>query len=146
MRIIRKPAKKSFSNVRKPVIRKKFSKKNFGRDTVEIDKDLFIDMLWERINSSEFGEYYPETFWQEVIDYLSDIGFLSPEQNHPSYIIDNIAVNGEIFDISEESLKEHLNNKELKEFKEDYNGDVQKWANDQGYLFFDEYIVINLGL
>ena len=32
------------------------------------------------------------------------------------------------------------------EINEDYEGDVDEWIDDNGYLVFDDYVVINLGL
>ena len=34
----------------------------------------------------------------------------------------------------------------LDEINKDYNGDVDEWAQDNGYSIFGGYVVINLGL
>lgn len=111
-----------------------------ARNTVEIDEDIFIDMLWERINDTRWGSKYSEEFWTEVIEYLSDIGWMGDSQyNSPSYIIDNIGVNGEICEIDECADN-------YDEVDDEYDGNVEAWAEDKGYLIFDDYVVINLGL
>lgn len=111
-----------------------------ARNTVEIDEDVFIDMIWERINDTKWGRKYSEEFWTEVIDYLSEIGWMNdPFDNSPSFIVDNIGVNGEIWE-KDECIKNY------DEINDDYDGDVDEWIEDKGYLVFDDYVVINLGL
>ena len=53
-----------------------------ARNTVEIDEDVFIDMLWERVNETRWGSKYSEDFWTEVFYYLSE--------NSNTIIIDKI--------------------------------------------------------
>ena len=111
-----------------------------ARNTVEIDEDVFIDMIWERINDTNWGRKYPEEFWTEVIDYLSETGWMGdPYDNSPSFIVDNIGVNGDIC-----AYDECLDNYD--EITKKYDGDVDEWIEDKGYLVFDDYVVINLGL
>lgn len=107
--------------------------------TVKVDEDVFIDMIWDRINNTKWGDTYSEEFWTEVIDYLSDGDWFGDSQyNNPSYIVDNIAINGEICEIDEcADNYDAINDK--------YDGDVEAWAEDKGYLIFDDYVVINLG-
>ena len=33
--------------------------------TVEIDSDIFIDMLWDRVNEMDSYDSYSEKFWKE---------------------------------------------------------------------------------
>lgn len=111
-----------------------------ARNTVEIDEDVFIDMLWERVNETRWGSNYSEDFWTECFDYLSEIGWMGdPYENNPSFIVDNIAVNGEIY-----KKDECADNYDT--INDDYEGDVDEWIDDNGYLVFDDYVVINLGL
>ena len=42
--------------------------------TVEVDEDVFIDLIWNRIDNTKWGDNYSEDFWTEVIEYLSEIG------------------------------------------------------------------------
>lgn len=107
--------------------------------TVEVDEDVFIDLIWNRIDNTKWGDNYSEDFWTEVIEYLSEIGWMDSRYNNPSYIVDNIAINGEICKIDECADNYDAINDE-------YNGDVEAWAEDKGYLIFDDYVVINLGL
>jgi len=110
-----------------------------ARHTVEIDEDVFIDLLWERVNETRWGSNYSEDFWTECFNYLSEIGWLDSDYNNPSYIVDNIGVNGDIC-----AVEDCADNYD--EINEDYDGDVDAWADDNGYLVFGGYVVINLGL
>lgn len=68
---------------------------------VTIDDDAFIDMLWDRVDEFCPGSY-SEEFWDAVFDYLKDTGWLqNPAHNLPSYIVDNIYVNGEVKTLEE---------------------------------------------
>lgn len=120
---------------RKPIKSSRLIKSN-----VEIDDDAFIEMLWDRVNIFTPAKGYDEEFWTECFDYLSDIGWMGdPWKNNPKYIVDNIAVNGEIF-----ALEDCVDNYD--EINDDYEGDVDAWIEDKGYLVFGDYVVINLGL
>lgn len=111
-----------------------------ARNTVEIDEDIFIDLIYDRIDEVKhsWGDY-GEEFWTDCIDYLSEIGWLKSDYNNPKYIVDNILVNGDIC-----AVDECADNYD--EINEDYNGDVDEWIEDNGYLVFGGYVVINLGL
>ena len=106
---------------------------------VPIDEDAFIDMCWLRVDEFRPANSYDEDFWTEVFDYLSDIGWLHPWENTPSYIVDNIAVNGDIC-LKKDCIKNY------DEITKKYDGDVDTWIEDNGYLEFGDYVVINLGL
>lgn len=111
-----------------------------AKNTVEIDEDVFIELLWERVNETKWGSKYSEDFWTECFDYLSEIGWMKdPRNNNPSFIVDNIGVNGEICK-KDECADNYY------EINEDYEGDVDEWIDDNSYLVFDDYVVINLGL
>lgn len=101
---------------------------------VLIDNEIFKGLLFDRANSFEPAKNYPEEFWEEIIQYLEDVGFLTPRYNDPKYIIDNIAINGEI--------------KTLEELLEDYKTEekVEKVSEKEGWLKVGEYYVLNLGL
>lgn len=111
-------------------------------DTVVVDKDNFIDWCWDRVNE-RYSDYFSDEFWEECFDYLAEDGFLSkPQYNDPAYIVDNIAINGEIVakeDCSSDDYFPEINNAI-------YKGDVDKWIDNNGYLVFGDYVVINLGL
>lgn len=110
-----------------------------ARNTVEIDEDVFIELLWERVNDFRPAQAYDDDFWTEVFDYLSETGWLDSDYNNPSYIVDNIAVNGDICE-KDECIKNY------DAINDDYEGDVDAWIDDNGYLVFGDYVVINLGL
>jgi len=108
-------------------------------ETVEISEDIFIDMLWERINEFQPAKAYDKNFWADCIDYLSEIGWMGePRYNNPMYIVDNVAV-GDIC-----AIEDCANNYDAIDNK--YDGDVTAWIEDNGYLVFGDYVVINLGL
>ena len=111
-----------------------------ARNVVEIDEDLFIDLIYERIDEVKhnWGDYGRE-FWADCVNYLSEIGWLKPNYNDPKYIVDNILINGEI--CHTDDCADNYD-----EIDEDYDGDVIAWAEDKGYLLFGDYAVINLGL
>lgn len=120
--------------------RKPIKSSNLIKSNVEIDDDIFIELLWDRVNSFTPAKGYDEEFWTECFDYLSEIGWMGdPWKNDPKYIVDNIAVNGEIF-----ALEDCADNYD--EINDDYKGDVNAWIEDNGYLVFGDYVVINLGL
>ena len=107
--------------------------------TMKVDDDTFKDMLWERAQQWGYDEYYPESVWWGIFDYLEEVGWLKPEYNTPSYIVDNIAINGEI--------------KPYNEIESDYNLDgmsVDEWIEDNGYYVVgdpdEQYVIINFGL
>jgi hypothetical protein len=90
---------------------------------VMIDDDLFIDMCMTRVDDFPPAEAYPESFWKAALERLRETGWLDENKNTPSYIVDNIAVNGEIKTLeeirdnytilgmdqmSDEELEEHL--------------------------------------
>lgn len=68
---------------------------------VMIDDDVFIDMLWNRVD--EFcPNSYSEEFWDAAFDYFKEVGWMrDTTQNMPSIIVDNIYVNGEIKTLEE---------------------------------------------
>ena len=97
---------------------------------------MCMDRVDELGKVAEFGD----KFWEECFDYLAEIGFMrDPKCNKPSYIVDNIVYNGEI--CHEDDCADNYD-----EINDDYDGDVNAWAEDNGYVFFGPYVVINLGL
>ena len=106
---------------------------------VKIDEDVFIDLLWQRVN--EFcPDAYSEDFWRNVFDFLKDNDWLSPEFNSPQYIVDNICVNGQIYTLDEIreifSFDENISDEEIEDEMSE-NGD---------YMKFGEYYVKSLGI
>lgn len=110
--------------------------------TIELDDGTFRDMLWERINNFYPAQNcYPDWVWEGLFDDLEEWGWLKPEYNYPSYIVDNLAVNGEIKPVSEI------------ESEYDFGGlSVEEWADENGYRIIpdpdgeDSYVVVNYGL
>ena len=66
-----------------------------ARNVVEIDEDLFIDLIYERIDEVKHncGDYCREV-WADCVNYLSEIGWLKPNYNDPKDIFDNIIIDG----------------------------------------------------
>lgn len=108
-------------------------------NTVEIETTAFIDLLWDRVDEMRNYDSFTEKFWKECFEYLEDIGFFNPKFNAPKYIIDNIMINGEI--CHKDDCADNYD-----EINEDYNGDVEEWADNNGYPIFDDYVVVNFGL
>ena len=107
---------------------------------VQIDDDVFIDMLWERVNDFGPAGDYDNDFWDNAFDYLKETGWLSdPFLNKPNYIVDNIAVNSEIVH-KDDAVKEY------DEINSQYNGDVEEWAYENGYDICGDYIVLDWNL
>lgn len=70
---------------------------------VQMDDDQFISLCWDRINEFPPAKSYPDSFWTAIFNYLKELEWLSPQYNYPSYIVDNIAVNGDF--ISKEDFE-----------------------------------------
>ena len=100
---------------------------------VQIDDDIFIDMLWERVNNGAFDNPYSDEFWMEAFDRLKGNGWMGdPQYNDPKYIIDNIIVNGEI--VHKDDVEDDY----------DLEGKtVEEWIKDNGYEVVDDYVIIN---
>lgn len=111
--------------------------------TVEVDEDILINACWDRIDNFKQAKSFGDDFWEEVFNYLSDIGWLKPRYNDPSYIVDNIVYNGDIKHIEDDADELREYNSEI---DSEYDGNVIEWARDEGYEIFGDYIVINLGL
>ena len=92
--------------------------------TVEIDEDIFIDLLWDRVRNNPFGEYFDDEFWTEAFERLSELGWMSdPAYNDPKYIIDNIMINGDI--VSKDDVgPEDLEGKTFEEWVESKDGEI----------------------
>ena len=58
--------------------------------------------------------------------------------NDPQILIDNIAVNGAIYELDDVA-------NQYDEINEDYDGNVEEWANDNGYSIIQNYVVVNWG-
>lgn len=99
--------------------------------TVEIDESEFIELLLERVYS-DYNNYYDDEVWNACFEFLSESGWLEPSRNNPSYIVDNIAVNGDIV------AKEDLPREYGKSFEE---------MDEDEYLFAtDNYVIFNMGV
>ena len=104
-------------------------------DFVQVPEDIFIDACWERVND-RYPNYYPDEVWQWCFDLLSDCGWLrDANNNYPSYIVDNIAINGEIVPIAD-----------LQEYDVPEGVDVYEYAEEQGWSIVADYVIINMGV
>lgn len=117
---------------------------------VKILEDDFIDMLWERIELRDYSNRFPDEFWEGVIDFLVDTDYFidnKPEYNTPSYIIDNISINGSIYNY-EDFLKQYGKyDDELLNMTEDEIEDtVEEICEEEGYDIIAGYVIVNWGL
>ena len=64
--------------------------------TVEITRDTWLSLLEDRRKLiSPRGWTIPDCVWNYAVECLKDCGpFPDPAKNDPSYLVDNIAVNG----------------------------------------------------
>lgn len=118
------------------------------RNTVEIDEDIFIDMIWERIKNTELGHKYSDEFWEEIISWYEGSDWFGPDKNNPGYFVDNIAVNGRIYTF-ENFLVEHedWDPDEVEYMSEDELLEaVKEICDEEGYYIVDEWVVVDLGL
>ena len=93
--------------------------------TVEIDEDIFIDMLWDRVRDNPFGEYFDDEFWTEAFERLSELGWMkNPQYNSPEYIVDNIMINGDIAHKEDAENEWDLEGKSLEEYLEENGGEM----------------------
>ena len=68
--------------------------------TIEIDVDVYIDLLNERrtYNEVHFGWNCPDCVWDYVMKSIKENG-VPPKKSDPKYIVDNLIVNGDYSDI-----------------------------------------------
>ena len=72
---------------------------SYGAKVIEVDEEVLVNAIWDRLENTEYGKYYTEDFWKEAIDTLAGRGWLIPSfLNKPDYIVDNLAVNAEILE------------------------------------------------
>lgn len=108
--------------------------------TVTITNDIFVKMLWDRVEDFYASKTYPESFWKAAFDYLGAAGWMSqPNFNDPYYIVDNIAVNSEIVHKDEVRTNFDWTNGLTDE-------EVQKGIESRGWIRIDDYWVINWNL
>lgn len=115
-----------------------------NRGIVEVDEDVFIDMLWDRVENGYFDNPFDDEFWKEAFELLSESEWLSVQHNDPKYIVDNIIVNGEIFsidEISEDGERSDIYQK----VQDEYEGDIDEWISDNAMRVGD-YVVLNWGI
>lgn len=111
--------------------------------TIEIDEDEFRDVLWDRIRTFPPAENcYPDWVWDALFDDLESWGWLKPEYNTPSYIVDNLAINGDIKPYEEVEGSYGLNGRTVEEFVEDEGGTIIYSPYDDN----EKYVVMNYGL
>jgi hypothetical protein len=64
-------------------------------DTVEISMDDYLDMLDNRRGEIEpRGWTIPDAVWDYAMQVIEECG-IDPEHSSPSYVVDNLAVNGD---------------------------------------------------
>ena len=76
---------------------------------IEIDLDDYIEMLERRKRevADNFGWTIPDGVWDHFLEILEDCGSVG-ENSSPSYIVDNIAVNGDYGPIENYSLLDEM--------------------------------------
>jgi hypothetical protein len=118
-------------------------------NTVEIATDDYITILEDRREfiKKNYDWNIPDPIWEFVIEMIEDGTFCpKPEHASPSYVVDNIAVNGDygviedfgVLDSLTEYAKEeylaiygkYLTEDELKEYVNDTVGVWMEWVND----------------
>ena len=107
------------------------------------NNETFEELLFERVAEFPPARKYSDKFWEEAINFLLAMGVSFswsnvPIKNDPKYIIDNIAVNGQIV-----KLKEAAENYSV--INDEYGGDGNAWIEDNGYQVIADYVVINWG-
>lgn len=105
--------------------------------TIEIDVDVYIDLLNERRTYCEvhFGWNCPDCVWDYVMDLIKEIG-VPPEGSDPKYIVDNLIVNGDYGDID--------NYKDENETDEQY---VERMLKEEEIIeYFPEERIVLFGL
>lgn len=111
--------------------------------TMEIDDDVFKDMLWERVQSFYPAQNcYPDWVWDALFDDLESWGWLKPEYNYPSYIVDNLAINGDIRSYEDAENDYDLKGMSVEEYVENNGGTIYTNPYDEN----DRYVVMNYGL
>lgn len=111
--------------------------------TIEVDDGTFRDMLWERVgNFYPARNYYPDWVWEYLFDDLESWGWLKPEYNTPSYIVDNLAINGEIKPYEDIEAEYDLDGRSVEEYVEDEGGVIYYNPDDEN----EKYVVLNYGL
>lgn len=108
--------------------------------TITMDEDTFVQLLWNYIPSAEekFHKELPDDIWQVAIESLADSDWagISPDHMEPSYIIDNIIVNGDIMP-AEDVMKEEG-------FNED--GELIDYVEENGYELIADYVIRHWGI
>lgn len=107
---------------------------------VELTDETFKEMCLERVDTFANGSYSSE-FWDEALDRLAENGWLEPEYNRPSYIVDNIYVNGEIRTADEMRSENDFGFDENTTDEE-----IEAKAEEEGWDKCAEYYIINWGL
>lgn len=72
-----------------------------SKATVEISMDDYISMLEDRRQEVEpRGWTIPDAVWDYAMETIEECG-VDPDNSSPSYIVDNLAVNGDYGEVSE---------------------------------------------
>lgn len=89
--------------------------------TVEIDGDLYCDLLDDRFRNGVFSpSEEAEALWDQLLDLIRDSG-VDPKHSDPKYIVDNYIVNGEFVNKREDWHKGNY-------YYDKYNGDWEDFA------------------
>ena len=111
--------------------------------TMEVDDDVFKDMLWDRVNTFPPAQNcYPDWVWDCLFDDLEQMGWLKPEYNYPSYIVDNLAINGDIRPYEDVENEYDLKGMSVEEYVENNGGIIYTSPYDDN----ERYVVMNYGL
>ena len=98
---------------------------------IEIDLDDYIAMLERRKRkvADDFGWTIPDGVWNFFLETLEDCGSVG-ENSSPSYVVDNIAVNGDYGPVENYGVFDDM----LREYKDVYiddNGNEKELSDDE---------------
>lgn len=100
----------------------------------------FLRQLEDRVAHFSPAWAYSRRFWEHVLTAIAYSGGLEePLLNDPEYIVDNIAINGQIHEL-DEALRLRP------EIEDEFGGDGNAWAEANGFPVVEGYVVESLGL
>lgn len=109
---------------------------------ITITNNIYEQMLNDRFRDMQasYGDYKTKAMWDMVLDLLVDTAFCrKPEDNDPYVLVDNYIVNSEI--VSREEFEDpnyYITDRDQYE-------DFEQYAQENGIVYNDDYVVINLG-
>lgn len=123
----------------------------FTMTTIEIDVETYINMLEERRHfvTTNYGwGDMPDCLWNYAMDIFRECG-VSPDKSDPSYVVDNMLVNGDYGEFEEHSewlwhkgYQDPLTGKFVSrdDYKEEW---VREHENNMLYINTDEEVWCN---